>query len=534
MKWRRILPVMCALAAVCVTLFSFEANAAPPRRPAAKKPALKLPPLKTPADKRRFLEVIRRSMPTRKVASSVGYDSEDLDKALFRGIGEDEKAYAPVISDTQFLRRVTLDLTGQLPSPRELKAFAASRQPDKRAAKIDELLETEAYARKWARYWTDVVFHESTANRNRVDPKAMENWMTKQFQSNASWDKIVAEMVSAMPKRNKAVRNAYGQDYGPNNFVLAYNNKPEEVASQTARIFMGISIQCAECHDHPFDRWKREQFHELSAFFAPGKYYMTDEDDPTKKERVQPVFLLNEKPPENLSADARRVAVAAYLIYNPDNYWFARAYVNRVWNELLGDGFYSVDSLGPDAECAHKLIVNRIASVFRYKDFDPKWVFRLIMNTETYQRDIRAVGSDTKLFTAVRPSRFRPDQVRAAIENIAGKNANLAKSIERTFDVNPSVPQRDLEGSIQQALLMMNNGTLQSQLVKSELRKRLQAERDNETMLNELYLNVLGRTPTAAEKTRNTAYIRKVGNRSEAIEDLIWVLTNSTEFITKR
>ncbi len=507
-------------------------------KPTSKKPAKpKLPPLKTPADKLKFLDAIRLSMPTLRVGASIRYLSDDLDKGLTTRIKLESYQYAPTISDETFVRRAYLDLTGKVPSARVVKQFVANADRKKRSALVDQLLETDDYARKWARYWRNVIFYNSAANKNRVNPQALEDWLAEQFKKNVSWDRITAELVSATPKYNKAQKenkNEWGQKTGPNNFVLACENKPEQLASQTARIFMGISVQCAECHDHPFDQWKREQFHEMAAFFSRKKYYMTDQEDPAKRTVMQARFLLGEKPPEGMTADQRRVAIAAYLVYNRDNYWFARAFVNRIWNELIGDGFYAVDSLGPDAEVMHKSVANRIAAVFRYKEFDPKWVFRLIMNSRTYQREIRTIESDDKLFTAVRPSRLRPDQVLASVEKITGTNPNLNRMIDRTFNVDPSIPQRDLEGSIQQALLMMNNGTLQARLRNSGLKKQLVKIKSNREMVKELYLGILARTPTDAELARSADYVIKVGNRYDAIDDLIWVLVNSTEFTTKR
>ena len=504
----------------------------------SKKPAKpKLPPLKTPADKRKFLNAIRLSMPTRRVGSKIRYLSDDLDKGLTTRIKVESYQYARPISDETFVRRAYLDLTDKVPSARVVKQFVANEDRKKRSALIDQLLETDDYARKWARYWRNVIFYNSAANKNRVNPQALEDWLTEQFKKDVSWDRITAELVSATPKFNKAQKenkNEWGQKTGPNNFVLACENKATELAAQTARIFMGISVQCAECHDHPFDQWKREQFHEMAAFFSRKKYYMTDQEDPAKRTEMQARFLLGEKPPEGLSTDQRRVAIAAYLIYNPDNYWFARAFVNRIWNELIGDGFYAVDSLGPDAEVIHKSVANRIAAVFRYKEFDPKWVFRLIMNSRTYQREIRTIESDDKLFTAVRPSRLRPEQVLASVEKITGANPNIKRMINRTFKVDPSIPQRDLEGSIQQALLMMNNGALQARLRNSTLKKQLVKIKSNREMVKELYLGILARTPTDAELQRSIDYLTKVRNRYEAIDDLIWVLVNSTEFTTKR
>ena len=532
--WMRNLCVVLLLACTFANLPDAWAQKRRPRPGRKPQPKLNLPPLKTPEDKLRLLEAIKQTLPTLRAGSNVRYTSEDLDRSLESSIGLDAAAYAPVIGDEAFLRRASLDLTGELPSPSDLRQFVADPDPGKRARVIDELLETEAYARKWAAYWRNVIFHNSAANRNRVNPQALEDWLAEQFQNNVPWDRIVAEMVSATPKRNKGAKNDYGQNHGPNNFVLACENKAPEIASQTARLFMGISIGCAECHDHPFENWKREQFHELAAFFAPGRYKMAGQSDPDQETIMQPVFLLGEKPPENMNADARRVAVAAYLIYNPENYWFARAYVNRVWNELLGDGFYSVDSLGPDQDCVHKFVVNRIAAVFRYRSFDSKWLFRLIMNSKAYQRDIRTVESQSELFTAVRPSRLRPHAVAASIEHLIEAPQNLSRQVERTFAADPSIPQEDLEGSLQQALLLMNNRELQNRLAKSELVKRLVGMKSNARMIEEMYLGVLARTPTDAEQERAERYLQSVDNRQEAVEDLVWVLVNSAEFITKR
>jgi Protein of unknown function (DUF1553)/Protein of unknown function (DUF1549) len=316
--------------------------------------------------------------------------------------------------------------------------------------------------------------------------------------------------------------------------VLACEHKPEEIASRTARIFMGISIQCAECHDHPFENWKREQFHELAAFFAPYKYYMTDQDDPSEKTEMQAKFLLGETPPLGLKADQRRVALAAYLIYNSDNYWFARAYVNRVWNEMMGDGFYDVDSLGPDKEVMHQLVVNRIAANFRFAGFDPKWVMRLIANSQFYQREIRTIDDPADYFTGVRPARLRPYEVADNIARLTGEDRNLQRAVETTFNQDLSVPQRELEGSMQQALLLMNNPTLQKKLGASPLRKELGQIKDDKALITEAFLGTLARTPTPEEIARYTMHLKQTKDRAAAIDDILWVLVNSAEFLAKR
>lgn len=504
-------------------------------RPAARKPP-KLPDLKTPESKLAYIQMIREEFPVMRRATA--FTADDLDKQLEQSVSKGTSTpIGKVVDDETFLRRVSLDLTGTIPDRAAIKAFVADKDPKKRDKLIDRLLATPEYGRKWGRYWRSVVFYESAAPRNSVNPQAFEDWLAGEFQKGTTWDLIVAQMLSAAPQRVKerqAQDNGWEQDHGPNNFILACERKPEVIASQTARLFMGISIGCAECHDHPFDQWKRVQFHEMAAFFSQGKYYMTDQYDPDQKTEMQPVFLLGEKPPEYLKGDHRRVAMAGYLMYNPDNYWFARAFVNRIWNELVGDGFYSVDSLGPDKDVTHVLVVNRLASAFRQQGFDVRWLMKLITSTRAYQRELRTFDKDADLFTGVRPARLRPYEVADNLERLVGTSDPLRKAVDNAFDQNPSVPQRDLEGTMQQALLLMNNQQLQGKLSGSALAKDLAALKSDDDLIREAFLGTLARAPTPAETSRYKSHLQKASSRTEGIEDILWVLVNSAEFVTKR
>ncbi len=516
------------------TLATFSVTAAP--RPVKKPPQPKLPDLKTPEDKLQFLSIIRAGFPA--LRTTAHFNSDDLDTQLERYIEKGTSTpLAPIVDDEMFVRRLYIDATGKFPTSQQIKDFVADKDPKKRAVLIDKLLETDEFARKWARYWRTVIFYDSEANKNSINPQALEDWFFQGFKQGHPWDRMVAEMVSASPKRIPNVKpqdNGHEQNYGPNNFILAAERKPEIIASMTARIFMGLSIGCAECHDHPFDQWKREQFHEMATFFAPGKYYMTDQNDPTEKSVMTAKFLLGEEPPPGLKPDQLRVAVAAYLIYNPDNYWFARAYVNRIWNELIGDGFYSVDSLGPDKDVVHQLVANRLGATFRSNGFDTKWLFRVIFNTRTYQRQIGTITNEADLFTAVRPARLRSYEVADNVTQLIGENGGVSKEIASTFEADPSIPQRELEGSIQQSLLLMNNGTLASKLQNSELQKRLVSIKDNKSLIQEAFLSVLARKPTDPEIRRYEQFLKESANRNEGINDILWILMNSAEFVTKR
>ncbi|RLS57661.1 MAG: DUF1549 domain-containing protein [Planctomycetota bacterium] len=529
--------VRSVLWVLCAAVVSWTAWAAPAKS-RARKPQPKIPDIKSSDDRMAVLERIRGSFPALKTSSNK-FSSESLDQAIELYVPRVTKTpFAKVVDDVTFLRRVSLDLTGVSPTIDKIRKFEVDKDSKKRARVIDEFLASDAYARKWARYWRSVVFHDSSAQRNRVNPEAFEEWLFTEFKAGTSWDRIVAEMLSASPQRQKGKKdneNGWEQDTGPNNFVLACENKPELIAAQSARIFMGLSVGCAECHDHPFDDWKREQFHEMAAFFSPGKYYMTDQYDPDKKSEMQAAFLLGEEPPPNLPAGQRRVVVAAYMIYNPDNHWFARAYVNRVWNELLGDGFYAVDSLGPDKEVVHQLIVNRLAYTFRTGGFDTKALYRTICNSATYQRETRTIAEDADLFTAVRPTRLRPFEVADELERVLGADMKpIRKGVERAFEYNPSIPQRDLEGSIQQALLLMNQPQIQNKLARGELKQQLSGIKDNAAMIEAAFLGVLARKPTTDETQRYIKFLKSTGDRNANIDDLLWVLLNSAEFTTRR
>jgi hypothetical protein len=473
-----------------------------------------------PANKRQALAALRKELPQKSEYFS--YNSADLDAMLHVELRRLGRTPAPVAADETFVRRVYLDTTGKLPPPDAIREFSADEDPKKRSKLIDRLLGTDDYARNWARYWRDVMLYNATADGKKLNRKALEDWLADQFKKDRGWDQIAAELVMADGKRAEERRD---------NFLIAQDGSATQMASEVARVFMGINIQCAECHDHPFDQWKREQFHQMAAFFAGNKYFMPDKDDPSHKTEMKPRFLLGQTPRTKLSGDDKRTAVAAYLIYDPKNYWFARAYTNRVWNELFGDGFYKVDSLGPDSEVMYPAVLNRLSVAFRAMGFKPKWLLRAIMNSEAYQRESQTPAAASDRFAALRPTRLRGDQVADLVEGVLG-DVKARDRIRREFSFDPSLPQEDLDGSIQQALLLMNGPGVQARI--SKLAPELVKQQSDAELVTHLYLQVLARNPSDAERARAIAYIKKVGQRGEAVEDLIWMLVNSAEFLTKR
>jgi Protein of unknown function (DUF1549)/Protein of unknown function (DUF1553) len=504
----------------------------------------------------------------------------EIDDLIAQELARDKIQPAPLTTDEQFLRRVYLDLTGELPVPADVTDFLADKTPNKRAKVIDRLLDGEEYARHWARYWREVMSARLTDVRSRTLVPAFDAWMTEQLQANKGWDELARAMITA----DGAIRFDEPGKNGAAYFLAKHigNGATEEQAAETARIFLGIQIQCAQCHDHPFDHWKREQFHEFTAYFArvqarpmrdPGKqmlvgfeltsrprgeHEMPAKDDPRKSTVMQPRFLDGKAAGENLGDRERRKALADAVV-DKNNYWFAGAYVNRVWGELLGQSFYQpVDDMGPQKEAVFAPVLVRLAAGFRGSNYDMKGLFRTITNSQTYQRQVRPGDSAQAHlhFAAAYPTRLGPDALWESLVGVLGRleagpglgprppaagpygnRLGLEGLFKEEFGFDPSTKADEVEGSIPQALLLMNNPTVNARIQakgSNLLARILTAFPQDDDALQMVYLRTLARKPTDRELEKCRVYIKKTGNRTEAFEDILWALLNSTEFQTKR
>ncbi|MDR3621544.1 MAG: DUF1549 domain-containing protein [Paludisphaera borealis] len=371
--------------------------------------------------------------------------SADLDTqiAAFLAKNSPKVTPAPITSDVEFVRRVHFDVSGAPPTPEQVRSFVADSRTDKRARLIDELLGSPDHARNWARYWRDVVrFHATNQNVAQIRYDALEDWLSKQLQGNRPWDEIVADLITATGRND---------ENGAVAFALANEVKPVELAGEVSRVFMGVQIQCAQCHDHKTDSWKQQQFHEFAAFFAGARprnvqkammgqrpvfaveplprtrYSRPDNDDPKKQIPVSPRFFLSssqssQKLPDGMTTKQLRDLAASYVT-GQDNPWFARSYVNRVWTVLMGEGFYdAVDDLGPERTAKAAEILEPLADQWQKGGYDVRWLFRTLLNTKTYQRRVRATASPagkTQLASNC-PSRLRSDQILEALELALG------------------------------------------------------------------------------------------------------------------
>ncbi len=193
----------------------------------------------------------------------IAWTSADIDAIVDRQLAATKTAPSPLTSDEAFLRRVALDLTGKPPAIGSIRQFVASRAADKRSRVIDSLLEDSGFGDNWARYWRDVVaFRAPNDNERTVDYPEFVAWLAGQLNANVPWNKITTAIITATGRTD---------ENGATVFALAEEADPVELAGEVSRVFLGIQIQCAQCHDHPSDPWKREQFHEFAAFFSGVK-----------------------------------------------------------------------------------------------------------------------------------------------------------------------------------------------------------------------------------------------------------------------
>jgi hypothetical protein len=494
-----------------------------------------------------------------------------VDEALSRALGK-AMPMPPLTDDETFLRRVSLDLTGKAPSPDEIKTFLADRSADKRARLVNRLLTSEPYAVNWGRYWRDVLTYHTPASGNYLRWQLFDAWMVEQVRKNQSWDEIVTALVTA---------EGVDDECAPVNYLTALFGNPVEIAATTSRVFLGVQIQCAQCHDAKSEPWKREQFHELVAFFGrarivqhkdvngrgtpyaiegreDGQYQMTDKKDPQRLIAMTPRFLTG----ESVSADAgdteRRAALARFMT-GPKNPWFAKAYVNRMWTSLVGWGFYpGLADLGGPVEPQFAEALDLLAKEWTASGYDMRWLFRTVALTEAYQRRLQprpTTGSPAP--PAVCPNRLRPEQVFEALVRSLGFDENdksipapapsaapavarhtgLRHMVYQAFRIDPSLPPQEVQGTIPQALLMMNSvlvNTYTASKGQTFLAEALKKDMADDDIVTALYERTLSRKPKAEEMATCRRYIKKVGDRKEALEDIFWGLVNSTEFVTKR
>jgi hypothetical protein len=481
-----------------------------------------------------------------------------IDAAIDRELASNGIKASPQADDAEFLRRVYLDLTGAIPPSDRAAEFLDSTDPDKRTRLIDELLENPAYGWHMADIWQTLLLPKSSDNR-RVPTEPFANWLAEAFNANKPWNETVRELLTASGPTDE---NAAAT------FFIA-NNTPDKVNDDVCRLFLGVQLQCAQCHNHPFAPWKQEEYWGMAAFFmnvrVNGKPNQAAKNGatlevtenagakgkrpplPESAKRVPPKFFQGERP--RLSpAEPLRPVVAQWLT-DPHNPFFARAMVNRVWAQLFGRGFVvPVDDVHEGNPASHPELFQQLAGQFAASAFDLKHLFRAACNSRAYQRTSRPADGnedDETYFSHMAIKAMTPEQLYDSLVAVLGRGKGAEAATPRNQKGPPGAGPRgnflnffgldqgsnplEFQEGVPQVLRLMNSGQFNpanspwlNQLVITTTAKDQVAER--------LCLAALSRRPIPSESEKWTEYLAREKDPRMAAGDLLWALLNSSEF----
>ncbi len=459
-------------------------------------------------------------------------------------------------SDGEFLRRTCLDLVGKIPTAGEARDFLGDPDPGKRSALVDRLLDSPAYAARTALLWRQLLLPE-TDDQAGVSPAGLEAWLRKKVDEDASYDQIVREVLAArLGGRPRDLMAAATIEPSPAAFYSARGGKPEVLAGDAARVFLGIKVQCAQCHNHPFAKWKREEFWGFAAFFAGVPQPAADapsillpREDPQRRELTIPgtskvvkaVHLDHSAPAWRPRAGTREVL--AEWVTSPENPYFARAAVNRVWARFFGNGLIDpVDDIEAEGDPALAGLLDEIASDFRAHAYNLKYLIRALMATRAYNLSSAAApgtSTATPLFSRMPVRGMSPDQFVDSLAQATG--CELGENRARLLDLftERDVPPTESQTSILQALSLMN-GAFVSGATRPESGEVIGAIAeapylDTAGRVEMAFLATVSRLPRSDERALASAYIdrhKTEADRARTLSDVFWALLNGPEFRT--
>jgi hypothetical protein len=490
----------------------------------------------------------RESDKAKKLASDAEALAATIDKEIISQW--DAKGVRPAArtDDAEFLRRVCLDLRGRIPSLTELRDFLDDPAENKRPQVIGALLRSDESVDHFANFWRRSLLAGQENQQAANSGPGLETWLRMRLKAKAGYDQIVRDILSANPSLGT----------GAGLFYQAFELKPETAAAATSRLFLGVKLECAQCHNHPFAKWKREQFWEFAAFFTtlpaqPGGQATGKGREvkiPDTDNVVAARFLDGDEPLWKDEVDAR--ATLAMWLTSADNPYFAAAAVNRLWEYFFGIGLVDpVDGFHADNPASHPELLTELAKQFAGHHFDLEYIVRAITSSRAYQLTSTLSDEsqkDPRLFARMSLRAMTAEQLYDSLAQATGhgrdnpSNPGLGRgnlnSMRTQFLARfPSSTNRtQTQISSLQALYFMN-GKLTADAAMLERNKTLQciaeADTTTEQQIQELYALVLSRKARGAELDRFVKYVDRTASnddRHKAIADVFWVLINSGEF----
>jgi hypothetical protein len=501
-------------------------------------------------------------------SGSYPQENNDVDRHVFAKLKLMRLEASPVCTDAEFLRRASLDATGTLPTPEEVRQFLASTDPSKREKLIDELLDRPAFADWWSLMWTDRLGCNQRFVGIRGAVKYRE-WIHHAVADNMPEDEFA-----------RAILTARGGNYShpPASFYRRIRD-PLVRAEEISQLFLGVRIQCAKCHNHPGERWTQDDYYGLAAFFARIHYrdgpffeqiynkeetvYSTRSGEvvqPRTGQVMPPKFLGGAV--ATLRPDEDRVDVFARWLTGPENPFFARACANRIWYHMFGRGIVDpVDDLRGTNPPSNAELLDALAADFVKHGYDRKYLIRKIMLSRVYQSSWQTTATNADddkysshakirlpraeaILDAISSATFSPEKFPAfplgttAAELPDGeyKHAFL-EAFGRPARAMACECERDTDTNFSQALQLVGGKTVQNKLRndKGRVATLIAARKSDAEIVDELFLATLSRFPTAEEKQGMVRRLEKAGDqRRRVAEDILWALLNHKEFLFQR
>lgn len=480
--------------------------------------------------------------------------------------------------DAEFCRRIHLDICGRIPPASDVRDFLADTDSEKRTKLVERLLNSPTYIVNYTNVWRAIMLPEASSDETiRFFLPSFEAWLRSRLVENRNLAQIAEEMLTLPLDQASMTDFQQPGQPSPIAFYRAKQGKPEEIAGASARMFLGVRIECAQCHNHPFDKWKREEFWSYAAFFkdtqaaqvpqlTPGDQKPSELATEAHSMRipetdivVQTRYLGGETPDWNQVPDSR--ANLARWITSKENPYFAKAAVNRVWAHHFGIGIVDpVDDFGMNNPPSHPEILDLLEKEFIAHEFDFKFLIRTITATKAYQlSSLRTDDSqdNPRQFARMPVRGLTAEQIFDSLAQATGylqpfdpeqplnfNQDQVRQEFLETFETETGIER---QSTILQALALMN-GTFASDA--TSVQEILRARNDkngtliaiaeapfftSEQRIEAIFLTTLSRFPTDSEKERFLAYLKEneaTDVPARPLADLFWTLLNTTEFLS--
>ncbi len=471
-------------------------------------------------------------------------------------------APSELCDDATFLRRASLDITGTLPTPGEVKKFLADPSPTKRTAMVDDLLTRKEFVDLWVMKWAELLQIRSADQQVQMSYKsALQyfDWLEDQIANNVPVDAMVKRLITATgPSFETPAANFY-----------KIERDTLKLSENVAQAFMGVRVQCAQCHNHPFDRWSMNDYYSFAAFFAQvGRKSGEDPREtvvfnngsggvkhPVGGKDMAPKFLGGAQPEIAKGADRRQVL--AEWLTAPDNPYFARNLSNLVWAHFFGKGIIDpVDDVRVSNPASNPELLDKLAAQLTAYRYDFKKLVRDICLSRTYQLSSvpnATNAGDDRNFSHSAVRRIRAEILLDALSAVTESSEKLrglpqgARAMEiadgrtstyflttfgRATRETPCSCEVKMEPNLSQALHLLNGDAVNAKVMNGGLvKKLLKAGRQPGEIIEELYLRTLGRLPTATETTKLQAFFTEGKKNDVVLNDLFWSLLNAKEFV---